>query len=114
MTVPFVSRISYPPPSARKFLVGLALLGLTLSACTKVSYVNPKLTPVGEIIEESANFFVFGLVGDVVISANEHCPNGVAKVQSRFTVVDSLLKTFTIGIYTPRTYQITCGKGVAQ
>ena len=38
------------------------------------------------------------------------CPAGVAKIHTTETFVDILLTVVTIGIYAPRTAQITCAQ----
>ncbi len=92
------------------------LLGALLfaSACNKVTYVNPSTMPTGQVSEETGHYFIFGLAGSKEIHAERTCPEGVAKVQSRFTFGDILLGAVTIGLYTPRTYEVSCGKGAAQ
>jgi hypothetical protein len=86
------------------------LIALALgTGCTKVTYVNPRLPPVGATAEQTGHFFLFGLVGTAIVPAYQACPHGVATVQSKFTLGDEVLGLLTLGIYTPRTYEIVCG-----
>lgn len=89
-----------------------AALALSVAACNKVTYVNPSTMPTGQVHEETGRYFIIGLAGTKDIHATQLCPEGVAKVQSKFTFVDILLTGLTIGIYTPRTYEIHCGRKV--
>lgn len=88
------------------------LLGavLALAACNKVTYVSPTTMPTGQVSEETGHYFIFGLAGSKEIHAERLCPEGVSKVQSRFTFGDLILGALTVGLYTPRTYEISCGK----
>lgn len=90
------------------------VVAVLASACTKVTYGNPTLRPTAQTHREKGHFFIMGLVGTADIDATQVCPAGVAQVQSKFTAGDVLLRIFTLGIYTPRTYDIACGSGGPQ
>jgi len=90
-----------------RLLVCAALLA---GACNKVTYVNPSTMPSGQVQSDTGWYFLFGLVGNHDVWANRMCPQGVAKAQSKFTVVDTLITMITIGIVSPRTYKIECGR----
>jgi hypothetical protein len=94
----------------KRTLVVLAVL-LALGACSKVTYLNPAVAPVGPVYVTKGHFAVFGLVGHKRIPVYQMCPQGVARMQSRYTFVDSVLHFVTFFIYTPRTYVIQCGQG---
>jgi hypothetical protein len=87
----------------RALAIAAALVG-----CTKVTYVNPLLMPDGVEREHTGDFYLYGLVGHADIWANLDCPQGVARVVSQFTFGDLVYRTFTLGIYTPRTYVVEC------
>jgi hypothetical protein len=93
-----------------KSLVLAAALAGAGTACNRVTYVNPNSTPSGVVVSTTGHFFIGGLVGNEDIWANQMCPNGVARVVSEFTFIDSLLTFFTFYLYTPRTYNIECGR----
>jgi hypothetical protein len=96
-----------------KRLLPLLMVALLTGAmaCTKVSYVNPATTPTGQSHSEKGHFFVFGLVGNKTIDAAAMCPTGVHRVQSKFSFLDLVLGTLTVGLYAPRTYTLECGMG---
>jgi hypothetical protein len=83
---------------------------MTLAGCYNVTYIAKTRTPSTMVQEEKMNFFVAGLVGTHDVQAGQKCPTGVAKVKTTQTAVDVLLTVVTIGIYSPRTAQITCAQ----
>lgn len=87
-------------------LVMCAALG---AGCFKVTYQNPLLPPNGVVHDGTSSFFILALVGDERIPAYQMCPGGVSRIQTGLSFVDLLLHVVTIGIYTPRSYEIECG-----
>ena len=59
-------------------------------------------------------FFLWGLVGDNVFDVRQYCPNGVAYVDNFSSFGDYFLFAITLGIYAPRTLELTCNAGHAQ
>ena len=49
------------------------------------------------------------LVGEERVQAYQMCPGGVSRIQTGLSFVDLVLTVITIGIYTPRSYEIECG-----
>jgi hypothetical protein len=90
-------------------LTAAAALLLT-SGCYNVTYMSKTRMPAAVVHEEKMNFFIFGLVGEHDIQAAQICPTGVAKIRTTETGVNVLLTIITLGIYSPRTAQITCAK----
>ncbi len=92
------------------------LASLALAACNKVTYVNPKTVPTGKVVEETGHYFLFGLAGKKTINAHSLCRGEVAKVHSKFSFGDMVLQGLSLGLYTPRTYELLCGekKGAEQ
>lgn len=86
------------------------LLAVLLGACHKVTYVNPQVPRGGAVHDETGRFFLFGIAGTKNIDAYRMCPTGVARVQSRSSFGDLFLTALTIGLYTPRSYSIECGR----
>ena len=92
-----------------KTMIALATCAALATGCFKVTYQNPALMPNGMTVDGRSSFFILGLVGDEVIPAYQMCPGGVARIQTGASFVDLLLTVVTIGIYTPRSYEIDCG-----
>ena len=90
-------------------LIAIAALA-TLAGCFNVTYIAKTRMPSAVVHEEKMNFFIVGLVGSHDIQAGQKCPTGVAKVKTTETFVDVLLTVVTLGIYAPRTAQITCAQ----
>jgi hypothetical protein len=79
------------------------------TGCFRVTYQNPALPPNGVVHEGSSAFFIAGLVGDARVPAYQMCPGGVSQIETGLSFVDIVLTVVTVGIYTPRSYQIECG-----
>ena len=94
----------------RKALLALSATAMLAVGCSKITYVNPQVPRGGAVHTEGGSFFIFGLVGEKTIPVFQMCPNGVAQMQSKASVLDLVLGFITIGIYTPRTYEIECGR----
>lgn len=73
------------------------------------STVETGLTPSLEVIDESfASCWIYGLVPPSTIVAQLKCKNGVAKVETERSFVNSLVGIITFGIYTPTSIKVTC------
>jgi hypothetical protein len=83
-----------------------------MSGCYTVRYTTNQ-QPEGAHHEEGAPFFLWGLVGEKVVSLDTLCPQGVARWYNQMTFVDGLLSFITIGIYAPRTIVVDCAGGKA-
>ncbi len=94
----------------RKASLALAATLMLAGACNKVTYVNPQVPRGGAVHEEKGNFFIFGLVGEKTIPVYQMCPNGVAQIQSRESFLDVILTVITVALYSPRSYEIECGR----
>ncbi len=94
----------------RNAILALTATMMLVAGCNKITYVNPQVPRGGAVHVEGGSFFIFGLVGEKTIPVYQMCPNGVAQMQSKASFVDLVLGVITIGIYTPRTYEIECGR----
>jgi hypothetical protein len=79
---------------------------LLLSACNHAYFVTDSAP--GETFVENNPFFLWGLVGENTVDTRQMCPHGVAEVHTYETVIDGLASGFTLGLYSPRTIEITC------
>lgn len=92
-----------------RLIMYFALLSTLLVACNKVSYVSPITTPTGKTIHTKGHFFVAGLIGTNELDAHKACPEGVSRVLSRSSFTDILLSVVTVLMYSPRSYEVSCG-----
>lgn len=60
-----------------------------------------------------ASSWIFGLVPPDLVQAQEECPNGVARVETRLSFVNMLVGNLTFGIYTPMHINVTCAAATA-
>ena len=90
----------------RRVIVGLVL---SLAACIEQhEYLDTLHHSNGVVVDYSGNFFLFGLVGNADFPVYERCPNGVSRVTSKHTGIDTFLELITLGIYAPRSYRVEC------
>ena len=89
-------------------LVLLAFVTVGVTGCYHAT-VETGLTPSSEVIEESfASCWIYGLVPPSTIAAQLKCKNGVAKVETQHSFLNSLVGGITFGIYTPISIKVTC------
>lgn len=60
-----------------------------------------------------ASSFIAGLVPPKPINAQEHCSNGVAKVETRHSFLNMLAQMITFSLYSPMEITVTCAAGSA-
>lgn len=83
----------------------LVLVGNT--ACYHLTYSTTK--PRSGVTQTGTNhFFLWGLAGHSEVHLAEKCPNGVSKLTAWQSFGDGFLKVITLGIYTPRSYEVWC------
>ncbi len=92
-------------------LTSVALLGaaVLMTGCAKQTFVMQGGT--GVVAEEgSSTFFISGLGQSDVINAGEICGGAsrVVSVEAELSAIDGVLGSLSSGIYTPRTYRVTC------
>ena len=92
-----------------KNLMAVVAAGALAAGCFRVTYQNPVLPPNGVVHAGTSSFFLAGLVGEARIPAYQMCPGGVSQIETGLSVIDLVLTMVTIGIYSPRSYEIECG-----
>lgn len=60
-----------------------------------------------------ASSFIAGLVPPKAINAEEHCSNGVAKVETRHSFLNMVAQMITFSLYSPMEITVTCASGSA-
>lgn len=88
------------------------ILAATVAAGCYHAIVDTGRAPSGQTIERPwANSFIGGLVPPPVVETASRCPNGVARVETQHSFLNSLVGALTMGIYTPMTITVQCAAG---
>ena len=87
-------------------VIGTICIGGT--ACYHATINTGRPVSTDSISIPWANSFVYGLVPPPTVEAAAKCPNGVAKVETQHTFLNSLVGALTFGIYTPIRIDVTC------
>ncbi|MDR8393166.1 Bor family protein [Aliifodinibius sp. S!AR15-10] len=92
----------------------LVVLIIAISGCYHAK-ITTGLDPSTTVYEQTfASSWIFGLVPPKTVEAAEHCPNGVAMVDTEISFVNGLIGTLTFNIYTPMHIKVTCASGSAE
>jgi hypothetical protein len=84
---------------------------LSLAGCYH-AIIDTGLAPSTEVIDQPwASGFVYGLVPPNPVETMAKCKNGVSKVETLHSFLNSLVGGLTFGIYTPMTIKVTCAAG---
>ncbi len=74
--------------------------------------IDTGLRPSDQKIEQPwAHGFIFGLVPPSTIETASKCPHGVAKVETKLSVLNEIAAWVTMGIYTPMSITVQCAAG---
>ena len=93
----------------RAVRLSLVLAGLTpLFGCFHVTVDTGKPPSNVTIDQDWASGFVYGLVPPDTVQTASKCPDGVSKVETQRSFLNSLVGILTIGIYTPSQINVTC------
>jgi hypothetical protein len=88
-----------------------AALGLACVSC-HASFVDPKVPAAGSIERRWAHFYLFGLAGQADYDLDVVCgARRVRWVRTGGSVLTVGLTVLTLGIYAPRTLEVTCEPG---
>ncbi len=87
------------------------ILGIfVISSCYTTSF-KTKYRRTGVEQEKMAHFFLWGLVPpQKEIDLDKFCPDGVSDFKAQKTFLDGFLTFITIGIYSPKSVFVYCGK----
>jgi hypothetical protein len=91
--------------------IACLLCAALASGCFNVTYQNPTMPPNGIVHEGTSSFFLLALIGDERIPVYQMCPGGVSSIETGLSFPDLVLTVITIGIYTPRSWEVMCGGG---
>jgi hypothetical protein len=87
--------------------LAVAAASLTLCGCYRVT-VMTNATPSTIADYPWQHSFIGGLVPPPEITVKEKCPNGVQKVVTEHSFVNSIVGIVTQGIWTPMHVEVTC------
>lgn len=87
-------------------LIGTACIVGT--GCYHATIVTGRPVSTDSIFVPWANSFVYGLVPPPTVAAAAKCPNGVARIETQHSFLNSLVGVLTFGIYTPIQIDVTC------
>jgi hypothetical protein len=91
-------------------LVALAAVPL-LAGCYRVTVVTGAPPSAVVVDRPWQHSFIGGLVPPAELNVQEPCPNGVARVMTEQTFVNSVARVVTSGIYSPMRALVTCASG---
>lgn len=86
----------------------LFALAFLMSGCYHAQ-ITTGLEASNEVYQEAwATGFIAGLVPPSVVNAEQHCTNGVAKVETRHSFLNMLAQFITFSLYSPMEITVTC------
>lgn len=92
----------------------LLLTGLFIFSGCYHAQVTTDRQPSAQVYEDRmASGFLFGLVPPSIVRAQDECPNGVARVETKLSFLNGLVSTITFNIYTPMHIKVTCAAASA-
>lgn len=88
-------------------IVSLSLAGCAGVTITETGPANFHYRPH---YEESKHFFMWGLIGNQHVDVTKVCTTEqpVIQMQSKYTALDLLYGSITLGLYLPRTAKVWC------
>jgi opacity protein-like surface antigen len=91
------------------FITGLFIF----SGCHHAQVVTDR-EPSAQVYEDKmANSFLFGLIPPKTVRAQDECPNGVARFETKRSFLNGLVSAITFNIYTPMHIELTCASSSA-
>lgn len=89
-------------------IAAVAVLAVAASGCYH-AVVDTGRAPSSTTIEKPwAHSFLAGLVPPDVVETASRCPDGVARVETKHSFLNSLANVLTWGIYSPMSIEVTC------
>lgn len=91
----------------------IAAAAVMLTGCYHATIDTGRAPSTEQIVQPWASSFIYGLVPPPVVETSQRCRNGVAKVETQHSFLNSLVGSLTFGIYTPMTIVVTCANATA-
>lgn len=91
----------------------LVALAITMSGCYHAQ-ITTGLEESNEVYQKAwATGFIAGLVPPSIVNGEEHCSNGVAKVETRHSFLNMIAQMITFSLYSPMEITVTCASASA-
>lgn len=91
----------------------LLFIPLTLTGCYHAQ-VTTGLPASNDVYQQAwATSFIGGLVPPSIVNAEQHCNNGVARVETRLSFLNMLATLITFNLYSPMEITVTCASSSA-
>ena len=81
---------------------------LVLSGCFHATIETGLPASATVVQNDWAHGFIIGLVPPSTVETKAKCPNGVAKVETQLSFLNSIASILTFNLYTPMTITVTC------
>ncbi|TVQ01027.1 MAG: hypothetical protein EA359_14625 [Balneolaceae bacterium] len=92
----------------KKQLVLLLALPILFTGCYHAQ-ITTGLQSSNEVYQQAwAHSFIGGLVPPNIVNAEQHCTNGVARVETRLSFLNMLAQFVTLSLYSPMEITVTC------
>lgn len=89
------------------------VIPLFLTGCYHAQ-ITTGLPASNEVYQQAwASSFIAGLVPPSTVNAEQHCTNGVARVETRHSFLNLLAQFITFSLYSPMEITVTCASGSA-
>jgi hypothetical protein len=86
----------------------LFVLAAVSTGCYNAT-VDTGLVPSGTTIERPwAHGFIAGLIPPSTVETAAQCPNGIAKVETKLSLLNMFANALTFGLYSPMTIRVNC------
>ncbi|MBI5507785.1 MAG: hypothetical protein HY903_03420 [Deltaproteobacteria bacterium] len=102
--------------NCRPLILGVTLLGVGAlsSACASYTLSLKSARPAsGKVSDEKVAHLLWGM-GEQSVDLDKICPQGVTNITAQRSGGDTMVGSFTGGIYQPMTVKISCAGGSAQ
>ena len=94
-------------PHSMRLLPILILLLFVLPGCYQAQVTTDRTAGETVVHKKWASSYLNGLVPAKLDVSND-CPNGIAAAERKFTFLNGLVSTLTLGIYLPQNVRVTC------
>ncbi len=98
----------------RYILLTLFITPLAFTGCYHAQITTGQEAS-NEVYQEAwATSFIAGLVPPDIVNAEQHCTNGVARVETRHSFLNLVAQMITFSLYSPMEITVTCASANAE